>query len=120
MKFYADENVPKPFVRLLREAGHEVDYVVENVRRLRDHTILREALNRETLVLTLDKDYKRLVFEEMRPTLGVVWVRLSGTTLQQRAGRVVQVIQKQGDQPLHHFTIIYNDHVEVLSLPAIP
>ncbi|HEU5366887.1 MAG TPA: DUF5615 family PIN-like protein [Ktedonobacterales bacterium] len=72
MKFYADENVPRPFVRRLRQDGHEVEYVIEQRRGRADHSILRAAFLREKLVLTLDKDYRRMVLEEKQLTLGVI------------------------------------------------
>src|SRR5690242_3457619 len=97
MKFHADENVPRPFVQRLRAQGHEVAYVVERVRSLRDATILRAALHEDTLVLTLDKDYRRLVFEEKQPTLGVIWIRLFQMNLKEQTERLAQVIEEQGD-----------------------
>ncbi len=69
MKFYADENVPRRIVNRLRRDGHEVTYVIEQTRSLRDRTILRIALDEGTLVLTLDKDYRRMVLHEQQPTL---------------------------------------------------
>gem|GEM_PF-4937738 len=51
---------------------------------------------------------------EKQPTLGVVWVRLSGLRgLAQRTERVIHVIQERGDLLIRHFTIIYPDRLEV-------
>jgi predicted nuclease of predicted toxin-antitoxin system len=114
VKFYADENIPKPFVVGLRALGHDVTYAVEATRSLRDLTILRETFKEDTLIITQDKDYWRYVLVEKRPTLGVVWVRLSGLRgLAQKTERVIQVIQERGDLLAHHFMIIYPDRLEI-------
>ncbi len=114
MKFYADENIPKQFVVGLRALGHEVIYAVEATRSLRDPTILRETFKADTLIITQDKDYWRYVMVEKRPTLGVVWVRLSGLRgLAPRTERVIQVVQERGDLLAHHFTVIYPDRLEI-------
>jgi predicted nuclease of predicted toxin-antitoxin system len=114
VKFYADENIPKQFVVGLRTLGHDVTYAVEATRSLRDLTILRETFKEDILIITQDKDYWRYVMIEKRPTLGVVWVRLSGLRgLAQRTERVIHVIQERGDLLRRHFTIIYPDRLEV-------
>ena len=117
MKFYADENIPKPFVVGLRTLGHKVTYAVEATRSLRDLTILKATFKDDTLIITQDKDYWHHVMTEKRPTLGVVWVRLSGLRgLTQRTERVIQVIQERGTLLEHHFTVIYPDRIEIHSL----
>lgn len=114
MKFYADENIPKPFVVGIRTLGYEVIYAIEATRSLRDLTILKETFKEDTLIITQDKDYWRYVMTEKRPTLGVVWVRLSGLRgLAQRTERVISVIQERGDLLTHHFTIIYPDRIDI-------
>ncbi|HEY7125062.1 MAG TPA: DUF5615 family PIN-like protein [Ktedonobacterales bacterium] len=116
MKFYADENVPKRIVARLRHDGHEVLYAIEGVRRLRDRTILRAALDEDALILTLDADYREMVLNEKRPTLGVIWIRLSWLSRTEQNERVALVIQEQGSALLHQFTTIYPDRVETQAL----
>jgi predicted nuclease of predicted toxin-antitoxin system len=120
MKFYADENVPRRIVNRLRSDGHDVAHAVEKMRGWRDRTILQAALNQAALVLTLDKDYRRLTLEEHEPTLGVVWIRVAQLSRHEQTERVAQVIQAQGNLLLHHFTIIYPDRVEMLPLDIAP
>lgn len=112
VRFYADENVPKRSVTRLRNAGHEVLYVVERTRSLRDRTIAHAAFAANALILTQDKDYRRILLVEKQPALGAVWIRLSGMPRALRAGRVVEVIQSYQSELLYHFTTIYPDRVE--------
>ncbi len=117
MKFYADENVPRRIVNRLRRDGHEVRHVVEQTRSLRDRAILRIALDEGTLVLTLDKDYRRMVLQEHQPTLGVIWIRVAEMSREEQTERVALVIQAQGEQLWRHFTTIYPDRVDMQPLP---
>jgi predicted nuclease of predicted toxin-antitoxin system len=120
MKFFADEDVSRRIVARLRQEGHEVVYVVEKTRSLRDRTILRLALDEGMLVLTRDKDYRRLVLDEQRSTLGVIWLRVADMGRAEQNERVAQVIQEQGERLWHQFTIIYPDRIEMYPLAPSP
>lgn len=76
MKLYADENVPKSYVRRLRGEGYDVLYVIERPRSLRDLTIIRDAYNQGAIVLTHDSDFRRRIVIEGQPCVGAIWIRL--------------------------------------------
>ena len=74
MNIHVDENIPQTVMTLLRKAGHQVKYVQRNID---DRIILEEAYRQQALLVTLDKDFERLVVEERRPTFGVIRLRTS-------------------------------------------
>ena len=77
MRLLADENIPTPSIRLLREAGHDVMAVAEDMRGAADPEVLRCAADQDRVILTFDRDFGRLVLssaESSRPR-GLVLLR---------------------------------------------
>lgn len=58
----ANENVPAPTLRVLREAGVSVAWVAELMPRASDRDVLAYAHTHALWVLTFDRDYGELVF----------------------------------------------------------
>ena len=56
LTFVADECVDRQIVERLRTAGHEVAYVAEMAPGVSDDEILRDANDKQALLLTADKD----------------------------------------------------------------
>jgi predicted nuclease of predicted toxin-antitoxin system len=63
MKFLADENFPSPSVKLLRNSGLDVLYVLEFMRSAADQKILQFASENNLIILTFDRDYGELLFK---------------------------------------------------------
>jgi predicted nuclease of predicted toxin-antitoxin system len=64
MNLLADEGVDRQIVERLRQDGHQVLYVLEMERSLGDEDVLRQANERNALLLTADKDFGELVFRQ--------------------------------------------------------
>lgn len=120
MKFVADVNVPKPLITALRADGHEVIWITDIDRRLKDQPILDLALREDALILTNDSDFEKHVLVEKHPTHGVVWMRVGWMPRKDRTERVREGIRVNVGQLLHHFTTIYPDRVEQRPLPPPP
>lgn len=74
----ANENVPQPAVRVLRDAGVSVVSVAEVMPSASDRAVLAYAREHALWVLTFDRDYGELVFaREVAPPPGIVFVRQS-------------------------------------------
>lgn len=58
----ANENVPLPAVRFLRDAGVQVVSVAEQMPAASDRDVLAHAVQHGLWVLTFDRDYGELVF----------------------------------------------------------
>lgn len=96
MKIYVDENVPQKIVSCIRAEGYVVEYVV---RSIQDREILESACKENALLITLDKDFERLVLDEGRPTAGVVILRISTRIpIEHRAQIVVNMLRRYKDK----------------------
>jgi predicted nuclease of predicted toxin-antitoxin system len=89
VRLLADENVPAPSIRLLRNAG----YVVEAMRELApgtpDPEVLSHAREREQVLITFDRDFGELVYHRGSAVpAGIIYLRLSPADPEE-AGRVL-------------------------------
>jgi predicted nuclease of predicted toxin-antitoxin system len=62
MRFLADESIDAPIVAVLRDDGHEVEYVAEMSPSIPDEEVLARVNEMRSLLLTGDKDFGELVF----------------------------------------------------------
>ena len=62
MKFLADENVYVPIIEYLRSEGHEVIDIREtSLSGSSDDEIFRKAVKEKLTILTMDKDFARML-----------------------------------------------------------
>lgn len=106
MNFLADEGVDFPVVQRLRTDGHEVLYVAEMDPGISDEKVLAAANEKNSLLLTADKDFGELVYRLGRISAGVVLVRLAGLPPAKKAELVSSAIRNHGGQLVHTFTVI--------------
>ncbi len=98
MHILADENVPGPMIRALRERGHDVLSVKESLRGADDPMVLRRAQEDSRLLVTFDKDFGDLAFHTRLPAAcGVVLFRLSGASPAEDKARALSVLEDRAD-----------------------
>lgn len=90
MYFLADENYPFDAVRRLREAEHNVAAIVRESSGASDEEILERAACEGRVILTFDRDYGRLVYEEPPEKslvpVGIVYFRFDPSPPEEPAG----------------------------------
>jgi predicted nuclease of predicted toxin-antitoxin system len=111
MKIYVDENVPLKITRYLRAEGHEVEYVTRSVG---DKDILETAYKQKALLITSDKDFERLVLDELRPTAGVVLLRIpTRVPMEDRAKVVANMLRVYQEKLWGTFTTLTERAVDI-------
>jgi predicted nuclease of predicted toxin-antitoxin system len=111
MKLLVDENIPLPIVTRLRSEGYEVEYVQ---RQVNDRIILEDAYWQNALLITLDKDFERLVLDEHRPTAGVLRIRIrSSIPIADRAQILVNVLRHRSKELWGTFTTLTETIVDI-------
>ena len=71
MKFWIDENIPRPLSNALRQAGHECFMAPS---RTGDPVILQLALEAQAVIVTYDHDFERYILKENRPCAAVIFI----------------------------------------------
>ena len=106
MKYLADENMPGPAVRLLRESGWDVAWIRDEAPGLPDSAVLAKALKEDRVLITFDKDFGELARRHGLPaSCGVVLFRLQIRNPQEAAEQILKVLTSREDWP-GHFSVV--------------
>jgi len=76
LKLLLDENIGHEAVKALRGRGYDIKSILEESRGAADIAILEQAVTENRIVVTLDKDFGRLIFYGSHRHVGVVFLRL--------------------------------------------
>jgi len=106
MNLVADESVDRAVVERLRQDGHDVVWIAELAPSIADDEVLREANDRDALLLTADKDFGELVYRQGRVHGGVVLMRLSGLANATKAENVAEVFRDRAAELPGAFTVL--------------
>jgi predicted nuclease of predicted toxin-antitoxin system len=119
MNILADENVDAAIVRWLRENGNEVEWVAESMPSRIDSDVLHSANASGKLLLTRDRDFGSLVFQERRAAHGIILLRIRAKNQQER----LALLQAHWDNVVTNasgnFVVISNDRVRVRRLHTV-
>ena len=114
MNLVADESVERQVVERLRRDGHEVLYIAESEPGITDELVLERANEKVALLLTADKDFGELIFQEGRLSSGgVVLIRLAGIQAQRKADVVSEAFRERGAEFTGCFSVISHGKVRV-------
>src|SRR4051812_67089 len=78
MHFLADENFPGPSIKLLKEAGLHIERFADVDLGAPDTSVIEYASRTGAIILTFDKDFGHLVFQEGYSSPGIVFYRYRG------------------------------------------
>ena len=106
MNLLADEGIDKPVVDALRQAGFDVQYVLESNPGADDELILSIANTQQRILLTQDKDFGELVYRLRTSHSGVILIRLAGLSPSLKAEIVRNMLLEHQTELQNAFTII--------------
>jgi len=118
MRFLANENFPLASVTRLREAGHDVAAVIEDLPGAKDSEVLARAAREERTVLTFDRDYGELIYRLGLPTpVGVIYFRFDPLTPEEPAERLLRLLTVSDLSLEKKFTVVERGQVRQRPLP---
>lgn len=106
MKFLADECCDFATVDALRDAGHDVLYVMESLRGATDNVILERAYAEDRILLTEDKDFGELVYRLRRPAYGVILMRFAVNEITLKIPGLRALLDSEADRIPGAFTVL--------------
>ena len=113
----ADENFPGPVVRELRERGHDVAWVRDDMQGAADSEVLERAQAEGRTVITQDKDFGELAFHAGLPAgCGVVLLRLSGESPRVDNARAISALESRDDWR-GCFSVVEAERIRMRPLP---
>lgn len=114
----ADENIPLPIVKKLREATYDVRWIGEDSPGIDDRAVLHEAHKDQRVLLTFDKDFGTLTLHAgtHRPA-GIVLFRLPPLAKDELVRFVLATVQSRDDWA-GQFTVVTHHRIRMRPLPT--
>ena len=104
----------------IRQAGHDVVWIRTDAPGSKDHDILKRAVSEQRILLTFDKDFGDLAFQQGLPaTCGIVLFRLQASSSAALAALVVTALQSRTDWA-GQFSVVEPDRIRMRPLPTAP
>lgn len=112
MQFLANENLPYPSIKILREEGYKVISIYEEFRSIDDESALRKAVEEELIIITFDSDYRKLLFHyKLTPPPAIIYFRRKGYQPDDAAKMLLDGIEIQKIEIEGYFTVIEKDGI---------
>jgi predicted nuclease of predicted toxin-antitoxin system len=106
VKFLIDESADARVAPYLRNVGHEVALVAADYApALDDVEILAIAVREQRILITFDRDFGELVFDQGQPHAGVLYFRLGHIELPTEIERLEHVLIHYADRLDHFITV---------------
>jgi predicted nuclease of predicted toxin-antitoxin system len=118
MRFLANENIPLPSTRLLRQAGYDIASITEDSPGIPDTTVLALAADEQRIILTFDRDYGELIYRKrLRLPSGLIYLRFQPQTPTEPAEILMNLFQSGNFEFEQRFTVISRDQIRQRNLP---
>ncbi|MBI2908718.1 MAG: DUF5615 family PIN-like protein [Chloroflexi bacterium] len=113
MKFLVDESSDARLAAYLKSLGHDATTVASDYApSLADQQILEIAQREGRVLIANDRDFGELVFRRGLPHVGVIFLRLSSTSLALKIARLNHVLATHASE-LGHFLVVTDRRVRV-------
>ena len=121
MKLLVDECCSPAIVAVLRQDGHDVRYVPEDISGITDKNILKQGFEEQRIIVTEDRDFGELIFLNRLPSYGVVLIRIShAVPRDQRLRRIHDLFSDHAEQLSHTMVTLTVNAIRTRPLPVLP
>ena len=116
MKFWIDENIPRPLSNALRQAGHECFMAPS---RTGDPVILQRALEAQAVIVTYDHDFERYILKENRPCAGVILILVDAPNRwEELTARLLHLARTRESILATSFIVLSSDQRKIIPLKS--
>ena len=104
MRFLLDENVDLPLGEYLAKQGHDVTSIVRDyTRSIQDEDVLSLANRERRILITNDKDFGALIYQQSLSQWGVILFRMRDEDVPFKISRLTDVLHLHAER-LEHFS----------------
>lgn len=111
MRFLVDECAGPKVADWLRQQGHEVFSVFDEVRGIDDDFILDKAYSENRILITADKDFGEMVYRERHPHRGIIFIRLEDQRAIAKITVLKSLLENYADQLADRFVVVTESQV---------
>ncbi len=113
----ADENIFRGLIAALRLKGYEVLSIFESFRGMADPEIAAFSLNPPRIILTEDKDFGTLVFENKTKVTGIIFLRFLNRERPHILDKVLSFLENENLETLTgKFVTITPDKIRITNI----
>ena len=115
LKFIVDESSGGAVVEALRQLGHDVLSVAEEMKQASDEDILNIATKDQRILITNDKDFGELIYRGWKSHSGVILLRLSDESPANRVRVLKAAIKKYVERLPGNFIVVTEKKIRIRS-----
>ena len=116
MNFLVDECCDAALVNALRTNGHDVVYVMEDLKGATDEEVLEHALSERRILITEDKDFGELVYRLRRPANGIILLRFDVIDRSMKIPRLLELIKNENHRLMGAFVALDVNKIRIRPL----
>ena len=119
MKFLLDANVEFRLASFLSSLQHDVKTIARDYpSSLADHEVLALAVQEQRILLTNDRDFGELIFQQGLTHAGVIFFRLPGAKIQTKIDQLNTVLTEHTDDLEHgEFLVVTPGQIRIAGHP---
>jgi predicted nuclease of predicted toxin-antitoxin system len=106
MNFIADESVDFGIINRLRKKGFKIFAIIEESPGISDQEVLRISYNKNSILITEDKDFGELAYRLKLEHKGILLIRLNDIHRQKRIDLVLELIENYSDKLENKFSVL--------------
>jgi predicted nuclease of predicted toxin-antitoxin system len=96
----ADENIFRGLIAALRDEGFDVVSIFESYRGMSDIDIAAFSLQPPRIIITEDKDFGKLIFEDNITVVGIIFLRFLVTERDAIIEKVISLLKNESLESL--------------------
>lgn len=120
MRLLVDECCDPRLVAALRQAGHDVRYVLEIHPGASDEEVVALSMEQDRFLITEDKDFGELAIRYGKSLPGLILIRIAPENRRRKPERVLALLAKQGDRLSGNQAVVDETSVRLRPLPIMP
>jgi len=113
LKFLVDESTGIKIFNALKEKSYDVKYVSFIIPQASDEEVLNFAEKENRILITDDKDFGELIFRLMKPTSGVILMRLKIDLAEYRIKYLLNLLENFGEKLKDNFVVLTEDQARI-------
>ena len=118
MRFFADENFPRPAVAALRKVGLDLHWIAETHPGASDDEVLNQCIRTRRTLLTFDKDFGEMAYRRGLPSeCGIILFRLTPQSPDEVAALAQAAIGSQSSWE-GYFSVVTRYKIRMRQLPS--
>lgn len=118
-KFLADVNIEKSLVDFLREQSFDVIWIPNYNCNLSDEDLLKFANKEKRILITNDKDFGELIFQQRKLSEGIILIRVKGQEVDKKLRSLKKLIRFYKAKIRNNFIVITDRRIRIRNLGEI-